>query len=34
MKVTGKDELLLENWSLAKRKALFQEVFGVNLELE
>lgn len=34
MKIAGKDELLLENWSLAKRKALFQEVFGVNLELE
>jgi len=33
MKIIGKDELLLENWSIAKRKSLFQEVFGVNLEL-
>lgn len=34
MRITGKDELLLENWSIAKRKSLFQEVFGVKLELE
>lgn len=34
MRILGKDELLLENWSIAKRKSLFQEVFGVKLELE
>jgi exopolyphosphatase / guanosine-5'-triphosphate,3'-diphosphate pyrophosphatase len=34
MKISGKDDLMLENWSLAKRKSLFQEVFGVSLELE
>lgn len=34
MKIVGKDELLLENWSIAKRKSLFEEVFGVSLELE
>jgi exopolyphosphatase/guanosine-5'-triphosphate,3'-diphosphate pyrophosphatase len=33
MKIIGKDELLLENWSIAKRKSLFQEVFGVYLEI-
>jgi len=32
--ILGKDELLLENWSLEKRKSLFEEVFGVGLELE
>lgn len=34
MRILGKDELLLENWSLEKHKSLFQEVFGVTLELE
>lgn len=34
LRILGKDELLLENWSLEKRKSLFQEVFGVTLELE
>lgn len=34
MNIVGKDELLLENWSLKKRKSLFQEVFGVSLELD
>jgi hypothetical protein len=34
MKISGKDALMLENWSLTKRKSLFQEVFGVSLELE
>lgn len=34
MKIIGKDELLLENWSIAKRKSLFQEVFGVKLDLD
>jgi len=34
MKILGKDELLLENWSLKKRKTLFQETFGISLELD
>ncbi len=34
MKIVGKDELLLENWSLNKRKSLFEEVFDVYLELD
>jgi hypothetical protein len=34
MKIMGKNELLLERWSIKKRKSLFQEVFGVNLELD
>ena len=34
MKIIGKDELLLERWSMKKRKSLFQDVFGVNLELD
>jgi exopolyphosphatase/guanosine-5'-triphosphate,3'-diphosphate pyrophosphatase len=34
MEIIGKDELMLEHWSIAKRKSLFQEVFGVNLELD
>lgn len=34
MRILGKDELLLEHWSLEKRKALFEETFGVTLELE
>ena len=34
MKIIGKDDLLLERWSMKKRKSLFQDVFGVNLELE
>ncbi len=28
------NDLMLEKWALAKRKALFQEVFGVNLDTE
>jgi len=34
MKIIGKDDLLLERWSMKKSKMLFQEVFGVNLELD
>jgi exopolyphosphatase/guanosine-5'-triphosphate,3'-diphosphate pyrophosphatase len=34
MRITGKDEFLLENWSVAKRKSLFEEVFGVSLALD
>jgi exopolyphosphatase / guanosine-5'-triphosphate,3'-diphosphate pyrophosphatase len=30
----GKRDLMLENWSLSKRKSLFEEVFGVKLEIE
>lgn len=32
--LSGETELMLEKWSLEKRKALFQEVFGVSLEIE
>ena len=31
---TGVPCMMLENWSLSKRKALFEEVFGVKLEIE
>jgi len=34
MKVSGKSELMLENWAFEKRKSLFQEVFGVNLKMD
>ena len=34
IKLFGKNDLMLENWSLSKRKALFEEVFGVKLEIE
>jgi len=34
MKISGKSDLMLENWAFEKRKSLFQEVFGVNLEIE
>jgi len=30
----GKSDLMLENWSLSKRKSLFEEVYGVKLEIE
>ena len=33
IKLLGKSDLMLENWSLAKRKSLFEEVFDVNLEI-
>lgn len=33
MKLSGKSDLMLENWAFGKRKSLFQEVFGVNLEM-
>ncbi len=29
----GKGELLLKRWGLNKRRALFQEIFGVELEI-
>ncbi len=34
IKLLGKSDLMLENWSLAKRKSLFEEVFDVNLEID
>jgi len=34
MKISGKSDLMLENWAFEKRKSLFQEVFGVSLELD
>ena len=30
--LVGKSDLMLENWSLSKRKSLFEEVFGGNLK--
>jgi exopolyphosphatase/guanosine-5'-triphosphate,3'-diphosphate pyrophosphatase len=34
MKFSGKSDLMLENWAFSKRKSLFREVFGVNLEMD
>jgi exopolyphosphatase/guanosine-5'-triphosphate,3'-diphosphate pyrophosphatase len=34
IKLYGKSDLMLENWSLSKRKSLFEEVFGVKLEID
>jgi exopolyphosphatase/guanosine-5'-triphosphate,3'-diphosphate pyrophosphatase len=34
IKLHGKSELSLEHWSLSKRKSLFEEAFGVKLEME
>ena len=34
MKFSGKSDLMLENWAFGKRKSLFREVFGVNLEMD
>ncbi|MBL8078148.1 MAG: Ppx/GppA family phosphatase [Anaerolineales bacterium] len=33
LSMQGKGELLLERWGLNKRRALFQEIFGVELEI-
>jgi exopolyphosphatase/guanosine-5'-triphosphate,3'-diphosphate pyrophosphatase len=33
LKLSGKGDLMLEKWTLEKRKTLFQEVFGVKLEI-
>jgi len=33
IKLCGKSDLTLEHWSLTKRKSLFEEVFGVKLEI-
>jgi len=34
LKLEGGDGLSLENWALAKRRAMFQDVFGMKLEIE
>ena len=34
LKLEGKDGLSLETWALEKRRALFQEIFGMTLEIE
>lgn len=34
LKLHGENGLSLENWALAKRRAMFQDVFGVKLEIE
>ena len=34
LKFSGKSDLMLENWAFGKRKSLFREVFGVNLEID
>jgi exopolyphosphatase/guanosine-5'-triphosphate,3'-diphosphate pyrophosphatase len=34
IKLFGKSDLMLENWSLSKRKSLFEEAFGVKLNME
>jgi len=34
IKLCGKNDLMLENWSLSKRKTLFEEVFGMKLEID
>ncbi|HRQ22883.1 MAG TPA: hypothetical protein PLF42_05555, partial [Anaerolineales bacterium] len=34
LKLHGENGLSLENWALAKRRAMFQDVFGMKLEIE
>jgi len=34
IKLFGKSDLMLKNWSLSKRKSLFEEAFGVKLNME
>ena len=34
MKISSESDLMLVNWTLDKRKSLFREVFGVNLEID
>jgi exopolyphosphatase/guanosine-5'-triphosphate,3'-diphosphate pyrophosphatase len=34
LKLSGKDDQLLVNWALNKRKSGFKDVFGVNLEMD
>ena len=34
IQLSGKSDLMLENWSLSKHKSLFEEVFGVKLEIQ
>jgi hypothetical protein len=33
LQLFGEGELMLEKWTLEKRKSLFQDVFGVHLEI-
>jgi exopolyphosphatase/guanosine-5'-triphosphate,3'-diphosphate pyrophosphatase len=33
MLLQGEGELMLERWSFEKRKGLFQDVFGISLEI-
>lgn len=34
LKISSENDLMLVNWTLDKRKSLFREVFGVNLEID
>ncbi|HKY55949.1 MAG TPA: hypothetical protein VJM08_16660, partial [Anaerolineales bacterium] len=34
MQISSDSDLMLVNWALDKRKSLFREVFGVNLEID
>ena len=34
IQLSGGSDVMLANWALAKRKSLFEEVFGVNLEMD
>ncbi len=34
LQLKGNDDLTLEKWSVIKRKALFEEIFGVSLDVE
>ena len=34
IKISGKKDQLLLNWALEKRKSQFEEVFGVDLEMD
>ncbi len=33
VKLRGKGDLMLEKWALDKRRTLFEEVFGVSLQI-
>jgi len=34
IQLSGRSDMMLANWALAKRKSLFEEVFGVSLEID
>jgi exopolyphosphatase/guanosine-5'-triphosphate,3'-diphosphate pyrophosphatase len=34
MQISSESDLMLVHWALDKRKSLFREVFGVNLEID